>query len=188
MTGTPAKKLKKAALLFAGLFATRNNERGQVMNGIERFGHGHEQLRNKIRAELTALRAQQDAQPDQDITDPSQPKTVLDRLGEQVAWDTRAFDERRHTIGYACEVPATIERQLFTLPRTIQQSLERATFSGRDKNRRVRPSISRSSSAVLHCRETSWNPSKTIRPQCGRGHRSRAFERRGEGNDLSNNQ
>ena len=110
--------------MFAGLFATLNNERDQVMNGIQRFAHGQEQLRDKIRAELTALRAQQDAQPDQVITDPSQPKTALDKLGEQVAWDTRAFDERRHTIGYVCEVPATIERRLFTLARTIQQSLE----------------------------------------------------------------
>jgi hypothetical protein len=114
--GAPADKQRKAALLFAGLFATLNSERSQVMDGIERFSQRQQQLRDKIRTELTDLRAKQDAG--------SQDATAIDKLGQQVAWDTRVYDERRHTIGYVCEVPATIERRLFSLARAIQQSLE----------------------------------------------------------------
>jgi hypothetical protein len=115
VSGSPAEKQKKAKLLFAGLFATMNDERSQVMNGIERFSKRQQQLRDKIRTELTDLRAHQDAaKPD---------AAAIDKLGNEVAWDTRIFDERRHTINYVCDVPATIEHRLFALARAIQQKL-----------------------------------------------------------------
>lgn len=116
VAGTPAEKKEKAKLLFAGLFATLNSERSQVMDGIERFSHRQQQLREKIRADLTDLRAHEDA--------PTQDSAAVDKLGDQVAWDTRVFDERRHTIGYVCEVPAKIEHRLFALARAIQQKLD----------------------------------------------------------------
>ena len=59
----------------------------------------------------------------------SGPKSIIDatatvdKLGNEVAWDTRVFGERRHTIGYVCDVPATIERRLFSLARAIQEAL-----------------------------------------------------------------
>jgi hypothetical protein len=114
--GNAAEKQQKAKLLFAGLFATFNGERAQVMDGIGRFADRQQNLRDKIRAELTALRADQDAaKPD---------GAAIDKLGTQVAWDTRVFDERRHTISYVCDVPSTIERRLGALARAIQQKLE----------------------------------------------------------------
>ncbi|HET7848479.1 MAG TPA: hypothetical protein VFL51_05390 [Pseudolabrys sp.] len=116
VTGTKAEKESKAKLLFAGLFATLSNERTQVMNGIERFSRRQQDLRKKISAELTQLRTHEDAS--------KQDPGAIDKLGNQVAWDTRIFDERRHTIGYVCEVPSTIERRLFALARAIQQKLE----------------------------------------------------------------
>lgn len=116
ISGTPDEKQRKAALLFAGLFATLNRERAQVMDGIERFARRQQELRAKIQAAVSELRQHQDA--------PNQDATAEDKLGQQVAWDTRVFDERRHTIGYVCEVPATIERRLFSLARSIQQALE----------------------------------------------------------------
>jgi hypothetical protein len=117
IAGTAAEKQRKAKLLVAGLFATLNGERGQVMQGIERFSQRQQQLRDKIRNELTELRARQDAAGQDDAA-------AVEKLGEQVAWDTRIFDERRRTIGYVCEVPSTIERRLFALARAIQQQLE----------------------------------------------------------------
>jgi hypothetical protein len=102
--------------LFAGLFATLGRERDDVMTGIERFSQRQQQLREKISAELTDLRAQQDAA--------SQEPAAADKLSEQIAWDTRIFDERRQTISYVCEVPSTIERRLFALARAIQQKLD----------------------------------------------------------------
>jgi Rps23 Pro-64 3,4-dihydroxylase Tpa1-like proline 4-hydroxylase len=86
------------------------------MAGIKRFSQRQQQLREKITAELADLRAQQDA--------PNQNAAAVDKLADQIAWDTRVFDERRHTIGYVCEVPSTIERRLFALARVIQQKLD----------------------------------------------------------------
>lgn len=116
IVGTEAEKQQKAKLLFAGLFATLGRERDDVMAGIERFSQRQQQLREKITAELTNLRAQQDAA--------SQEPATADQLSEQITWDTRIFDERRQTISYVCEVPSTIERRLFTLARAIQQKLD----------------------------------------------------------------
>jgi hypothetical protein len=116
IVGTSAEKQQKATLLFAGLFAALNQERDDVMAGIERFSQRQQHLREKISAELTKLRAQQDA--------PNQDAAAVDRFADQIAWDTRVFDERRLTIGYVCEVPSTIERRLFALARVIQQKLD----------------------------------------------------------------
>jgi hypothetical protein len=115
VTGAPAEKKLKAKLLFAGVFSILSGERTQVMDGIERFSKRQQQLRDKIRSELSDLRAHQDAA--------KQDAAAIDKLGNEVAWDTRIFDERRHTINYVCDVPSTIEHRLFALARAIQQNL-----------------------------------------------------------------
>jgi hypothetical protein len=116
VTGTPAEKKHKATLLFAGVFSLLDGERSQVMAGIERFSHRQQELRDQLRNDLTKLRDHQNAaNPD---------AAEIDKLGTQVAWDTRVFDERRQTIRYVCDVPATIEHRLFTLAKTIQQDLD----------------------------------------------------------------
>ena len=116
ITGTPEEKQHKATLLFAGLFATLNRERNQVMDGIERFARRQHELRDKIQSQITALRQAEDAA--------NQDAAEVEKLGDQVAWDTRIFDDRRRAIAYVCDVPATIERRLFALARAIQQALE----------------------------------------------------------------
>ena len=116
IVGTQAERQQRAKLLFAGLFATLGRERDDVMAGIERFSQRQQQLREKISAEMTDLRAQQDAAGQESVT--------ADKLSEQIAWETRIFDERRNTISYVCEVPSTIERRLFALARAIQQKLD----------------------------------------------------------------
>jgi len=116
IVGTQAERQQRAKLLFAGLFATLGRERDDVMAGIERFSQRQRQLREKISAEMTDLRAQQDAA--------GQESATADKLSEQIAWETRIFDERRNTISYVCEVPSTIERRLFALARAIQQQLD----------------------------------------------------------------
>lgn len=115
VTGTPEDKQHKAVLLFAGLFATLNRERNQVMDGIERYARRQHELRDQIQTQITALHRAEDANED---------AATVEKLGDQVAWDTRVFDDRRRSIGYVCDVPGTIERRLFTLARAIQQSLE----------------------------------------------------------------
>jgi len=116
ITVNAAERAKKAKLIFAGLFANLNAERGQVMNGIERFSRQQTAFADRIRGEIAELRELQDAPvPDQ---------TKLEELVNRTDWDTRIFEERRKTISYACEVPVLIEQRLFALARTIQQSLE----------------------------------------------------------------
>jgi hypothetical protein len=114
--GNAAERGQKAKLIFAGLFATLNAERGQVMNGIERFSRQQTAFADRIRREIAGLRELQDA--------PAHGQAKLDELANRIDWDTRIFEERRKTIGYACEVPVLIEQRLFALARTIQQSME----------------------------------------------------------------
>jgi hypothetical protein len=104
-----------AKLAFAGLFATLNAERSQVMNGIERFSRQQAAFANKIRDEIAELRRMQDAGSEE---------SEIDELTNRIDWDTRIFEERQKTIRYACEVPVLIEQRLFVLARTIQESLE----------------------------------------------------------------
>jgi hypothetical protein len=85
------------------------------MDGIERFAKRQQGLRDKIRQELTDLRAHQNAA--------KKDAGAIDKLGNQLSWDSRIFDERRQTINYVCDVPATIEHRLFALARAIQQNL-----------------------------------------------------------------
>jgi hypothetical protein len=115
IAGNADERTRKATLVFAGLFATLNQERSQVMNGIERFYRQQREFADRIRAEIAELRELQDA-PDRD-------QSKLDELANRVDWNTRIFEERRKTINYACEVPILIEQRLFALARTIQQSM-----------------------------------------------------------------
>lgn len=119
ITGTPEDRTRKAKLLVAGVFSTLNGERDQVVTGIKRFATRQQELRDKISAELATMRAGQGGTSSSDSPD-------TDKLGEQIAWDTRLFDERRHTITYVCEVPAVIEQRLFGIARAIQQKLDSA--------------------------------------------------------------
>jgi hypothetical protein len=116
ITGETAERQQRAKLLFAGLYKSLNDERTEVMNGIERFFRQHKTFAEKIRAETMELRNLQAA--------PARDQAKVDELVSRVEWDTRIFEERRKTIGYACEVPVLIEQRLFALARAIQQSLE----------------------------------------------------------------
>ena len=115
ITGSAAERRQKAKLIFAGLLASLNRERSQVMDGIERFFRQQKAFAEKTRSEIAELRELQDG------ADPDQSK--IDDLANQVNWDTRIFEERRKTISYACEVPVLIEQRLFALVRMIEQSI-----------------------------------------------------------------
>ena len=109
-------KRAQARLVFAGLFATLDRLRSEVINGIERYTRRQREFAGQVRANTLKLREMQDA-PNAD------PKQV-EELAEKVQWDTRIFEERRQTINYVCEVPVLIEQRLFALGRTIQEAME----------------------------------------------------------------
>jgi hypothetical protein len=116
ITGDAAERQRKAKVIFAGLFKELNQERGEVMNGIERFSRKQREFADQVRLTILQLRELQNT--------PGRDQTKLDELVSRVEWDTRIFDERSRTIGYVCEVPVLIEQRLFALARAIQQSLE----------------------------------------------------------------
>src|SRR5262245_14406463 len=116
VTGTESERQKKAKLLFAGLFKSLNDERSDVMRGIERYFRKQKEFSAQIRSTILQLRELQD-RPDPD-------QSRVDELTNRVEWETRVFDERRKTINFVCEVPVVIEQRLFALARAIQQSLE----------------------------------------------------------------
>jgi hypothetical protein len=116
ITGDAAERQRKAKVIFAGLFKALNAERGEVMNGIERFSRKQREFADQVRLTILQLRELQNT--------PGHDQTKVDELVSRVEWDTRIFDERSRTIGYVCEVPVLIEQRLFALARAIQQSLE----------------------------------------------------------------
>jgi hypothetical protein len=110
------EKTEKAKLLFAGLFAELNQQRVEVMDGIDRIAQKEKELAETVRSDRAALSELQDSK------DPDQ--TKVDELSNRLQWGTRIFEERRKTIRYVCEVPTVIERRLFALSRAIAQAAE----------------------------------------------------------------
>jgi hypothetical protein len=115
LTGSAVEKEDKAKRLFAGVFERLNRQRSEVMTGIERITRKQKALAGKIRSDALELRTLHDAAEH----DPAK----VEELTNQVAWSTRVFEDRRKTISYVCEVPALIERRLFSLARAIQQEM-----------------------------------------------------------------
>jgi hypothetical protein len=107
---------EKASLLFAGLFDTLNQERRDVINGLERLTRRQREFARTIEADAAKLRELQ-AQPNPD-------QHEIQQLTDQVSWGTRIFEERRRTVRYVCEVPVLIEKRLFVLARSIQRALD----------------------------------------------------------------
>jgi hypothetical protein len=116
ITGDPTEKQDKAKKLIAGLFDTLNQQRADVIRGIERVDQKQKDLADKIRSDVATLRELQDK--------PEPEQSKITALAGEVEWSTRIFEERRKTIRYVCEVPTAIEQRTFTLARTIRKALD----------------------------------------------------------------
>ena len=111
-----ADKAEKAKLLFAGLFQELNQQRSEVMDGIERITQREKELAEEIRADRAALSESQDS--------PTPDQQKIHDLTSRLEWGTRIYEDRRKTIRYVCEVPTLIERRLFVLGRAIAQAAQ----------------------------------------------------------------
>jgi Spy/CpxP family protein refolding chaperone len=109
-------KAEKARLLFAGLFQELNQQRTEVMDGIDRITQKEKELADNIRADRAALSEAQDSA--------SSDQQKINDLTSRLEWGTRIYEDRRKTIRYVCDVPTVIERRLFTLGRAIAQAAE----------------------------------------------------------------
>ena len=100
--------------LFVGALQRLNAERRQIMAGIKRYARRQAALADLIKkksleeAELLQLASPTDAQ-----------KQRLAQLREEIAWDTRIYDEREQSLTYVCETPVLMERRLYQIGRHI---------------------------------------------------------------------
>ncbi|MEN3791133.1 hypothetical protein [Fulvimarina sp. MAC3] len=108
-----ADRKKVAAALFTDMLDRLNAERGQVMNGILRYGSRQKQLAETLREKsrrMAEIRREGDA-------------TAFADIREEMQWDTRIFDDRRKSLTYVCEVPILIEQRAFSLGRELSRNL-----------------------------------------------------------------
>jgi hypothetical protein len=117
-----ADRKQKLTLLFALLFDKLDGERGQVLEGLLRFGQRQREMADKIRAENEKLHEAQDKSlSPEEANDPASPVSAA---AKQLQWDVRIFEDRRKTLTYVCEAPVLIEQRLFGLAREIQSQME----------------------------------------------------------------
>lgn len=114
VVGTPTERQQKGIALFAGLYATLNSQRDEVMSGIERFSRKEKAMAQQIREQAAELRSLQDS-----ANDPAKAQ----QLGNQLNWQTRIFEDRRKATSYVCDVPVTLEKRLFDLSGAIQSAM-----------------------------------------------------------------
>jgi hypothetical protein len=99
--------------LFGGLFETLNSERKRVLEGIERYGRKQKALAERIRKAQDELPKWKDDESGK-----------YEELQDQIAWDTRIFEERQKSLTFVCEVPILIERRAFDLAHKIAAAAE----------------------------------------------------------------
>jgi len=111
-----ADRRKRLLLVFAGLFQELNRQRDELMSGLARVARRQSAFASQIRAEnhdFLELRGKPDSDP-----------AKLKELSDKLDWDMRIFDDRRRSIGFACEVPVLIEQRIFAIARMIEAKLE----------------------------------------------------------------
>jgi hypothetical protein len=110
----PEEKAAKLTLVFAGAFVSLDRERGEIMDGIDRYARRQKEIAEQIRQGQSRLSDLNSAGND--------PQQVSDLTG-QLQTQVRLFNERRSSLTYVCEVPTLIEQRLFTLAKAIQAEI-----------------------------------------------------------------
>jgi hypothetical protein len=97
--------------VFSAIVDQTNDERSLLIQRIEQLGHRQRNMGD----EIAQLSTKADGMPE---SDPKRP----DLVGER-DFDVRAFQETQHTMRYACEAPANMERRLGIYARALQAKL-----------------------------------------------------------------
>jgi hypothetical protein len=101
---------------FAAGFQDLTQQRAQIIDGLERFGHKQRAMADRIRAESQTAQSAADEKKD------AQAQPGPDSA-EKLQWDMRVFDDRRQTIRYVCDTPTLIEQRIGAIARAVQQAL-----------------------------------------------------------------
>lgn len=110
------KRKARLTALFAGVYERMNDERHEVVNGLDRFGRRLKEMAEKAREETQTLRDLQDQKPPD--------SEGIKKASEALQWRLRLFEEQRRMVGYVCESPALIEQRFGALARAIEQAME----------------------------------------------------------------
>ena len=101
---------------FAAAFEDLSQQRSQVIDGLERFGHNQNTLANRIRAENEAVQKSSDEK-----TDAQEPPGASNQ--DKLLWDIRVYNDRHQSATYVCEVPTLIEQRVGAIARAVQQAV-----------------------------------------------------------------
>lgn len=112
------QRRERLAMLAQGLFEHMNAERGEVISGIARYAKNQIALAARLRAAASKL-GELRTKPDADAND------IITRT-EQMALETRIFEERVQALTYVCEVPTLIEQRLYTLAKAAAREMSGA--------------------------------------------------------------
>lgn len=110
------KRKARSTLLFAGLYERMNDERREVVTGLDRFGRRLKEMAEKTREETQAFYALQSQKP----VDPE----AVKKAAEALQWRVRLFEEQRKMVTYVCESPALIEQRFGALARAVIGAME----------------------------------------------------------------
>ena len=113
-------KTQKLVAVFAGVFDTLSSERGQIVDGLKRFGRKQKALAQNIRAENAAIQKKAPAEPAMrsDVEPASDPDV------QKLQLDLRLFEEGRKSLAFACEAPTLVEQRMFALARAVQGAMD----------------------------------------------------------------
>jgi len=103
--------------VFAGLFETMSDERGEIIRGIKHFNNRQDSLAQRIQEGWKQMDALDPSSTDQKVIE----QRVL--LQQTIDWDSRVFDDRERLLPVICQQPSIIEQRLFALSRAIQEDL-----------------------------------------------------------------
>ena len=101
---------------FAAAFEDLSQQRSQVIDGLERFGHNQNALANRIRAENEAVQKSADEK-----SDGQAPPGASNQ--DKLLWDIRVYNDRHQSAAYVCEVPTLIEQRIGAIARAVQQAV-----------------------------------------------------------------
>jgi hypothetical protein len=115
--GSGDNRVARLTLLFAGLYEHMNDERREVVNGLDRFGRRLKDMAEKVRRETQEF---YDLQSNKAAADPEATK----KAAETLQWRLRLLEEQRKMISYVCESPALIEQRFGALARMVMGAMD----------------------------------------------------------------
>jgi hypothetical protein len=116
--GLKESRTESLRALFIGTLQRVNAERRQVMGGIKRFARRQAALADQI-TEKSLEEAKLVRSPKTDDE-----KQRLSQLSEEIAWDTRVYEEREQSLTYVCETAVLLEQRLFQIGRHISELIK----------------------------------------------------------------